>query len=66
MVDMPVASAPSSFITLCSIGSPWQSQPGTKRTSWPALRRLRTTMSLRILLSRWPMWMVPLADGGPS
>ncbi len=28
--------------------------------------RVRTTRSLSTLLSRWPMWIEPLAKGGPS
>ena len=47
-------------------GSPWQSQPGWYGASWPAMRRVRTTRSFRILLSAVPRWRWPLAYGGPS
>ena len=54
------------FSTACSIGNPWQSQPGTYGASKPASVRDLTMMSLRILLTAWPRWMSPLAYGGPS
>ncbi len=57
---------PSSLSTFSSIGRPWQSQPGTYGASKPACDFERTTMSFRILLSAVPMWMCPLAYGGPS
>ena len=42
------------FSTACSIGNPWQSQPGTYGASKPASVRDLTMMSLRILLTAWP------------
>ena len=39
-------------------GSP---SPGRRRALWPAIVRDFTTMSLRTLLSAWPMWMCPFA-----
>ena len=62
-------SLPFSFMsvtTLCSMGRPWQSQPGTYGTRIPSIRRERTTMSFSTLLRRWPRWIDPLAYGGPS
>ena len=40
--------------TLCSIGRPWQSQPGTYGLSNPAIVSERTTRSLSTLLSKVP------------
>ena len=60
-MDMLFFFDPSSLSTLCSIGSPWQSHPGTYTASKPAICRERTMMSLRILLRAVPMWMCPLA-----
>ena len=57
---------PSSRSTFSSIGRPWQSQPGTYGASKPSMLCDFTTMSLRILLSAWPMWISPFAYGGPS
>ena len=56
----------SSVITLCSIGRPWVSQPGTKRTRRPSISAPRTTKSFSTLLSMCPMWIGPFAYGGPS
>src|SRR6185369_16945724 len=56
----------SSCITLCSMGRPWQSQPGTYAQSRPRIVLDRTTRSFSVLFIRWPMWMLPLAYGGPS
>ena len=53
-------------ITLCSMGKPWQSQPGTKVTWCPCIRRERTTKSFNTLLRRCPRCRFPLAKGGPS
>ena len=57
---------PNFFSTAISIGRPWQSQPGTYGARWPASSFDLTVMSLRILLTAWPMWIEPLAYGGPS
>src|SRR5205807_827796 len=55
------------FFSICtSIGMPWQSQPGTYGASKPASDFDLTMMSLRILFTAVPMWMSPLAYGGPS
>ena len=68
-------SASSSFIlpfftssptTRCSMGRPWQSQPGVYGTRMPSMSRLRTTMSFSTLFTMWPTWIGPLAYGGPS
>jgi hypothetical protein len=47
--------------TCSSMGRPWQSQPGTKGASCPAMLRLRTTRSFRILLRAVPRWIWPFA-----
>ena len=47
---------PSARDTLCSIGMPWQSHPGTNGERLPSIERERTTKSLRILLSAVPRW----------
>jgi isoleucyl-tRNA synthetase len=47
-------------------GKPWQSQPGTYGARWPDSSFDLTVMSFRILLTAWPMWIAPLAYGGPS
>ena len=52
--------------TWCSIGNPWQSQPGTYTALKPSIERDLTITSLRTLLSMVPRWMLPLAYGGPS
>lgn len=39
---------------------------GTYCASKPASTLERTMMSLRILFTAWPMWISPLAYGGPS
>ena len=57
---------PYFFSIWISIGMPWQSQPGTYCASKPAIWRLLTTTSFRILLTAWPMWMSLFAYGGPS
>ena len=57
---------PRSCWILCSIGRPWQSHPGTYGVWWPCIERKRRITSLSVLLIRWPMWMSPLAKGGPS
>ena len=57
---------PCCFSICTSIGMPWQSHPGTYGASKPASDFDFTTMSLRILLTAWPMWMSPFAYGGPS
>src|SRR5205085_1547538 len=54
-------SRPSSLSTWCSMGSPWQSHPGTYTALRPSIERDFTTKSFRILLSAVPMWMCPLA-----
>jgi hypothetical protein len=61
-----IFSAPSVFSTMCSIGWPWQSQPGTYGATNPRIVLYRTTRSLSTLLNAVPMWMSPLAYGGPS
>ena len=55
----------SSWI-LCSIGSPWQSHPGTYGVRHPASVLNRRSTSFNVLLITCPMWMSPLANGGPS
>src|SRR6185312_12277434 len=65
-VDICAFFEPSSLSTLISIGSPWQSQPGTYGESKPAMVFDLTTKSFRILLNAVPKWMRPLAYGGPS
>jgi hypothetical protein len=55
-----------SLTTLNSIGSPWQSHPGTYGARKPSIERDFTMMSLRILFSAVPMWTSPFANGGPS
>jgi hypothetical protein len=45
---------PSSRSTFSSIGSPWQSYPGTYGASKPAIDAALTTMSFRILLRAVP------------
>src|SRR6185437_11449097 len=57
---------PNFFSTAISIGRPWQSQPGTYGARKPAISFERTTISLRILLTAWPRWILPFAYGGPS
>ena len=57
---------PCFFSMAFSIGRPWQSQPGVYSASNPSSWRALTIMSLRILLTAWPMWIWPLAYGGPS
>src|SRR3954470_1409855 len=57
---------PRDSSTLISIGSPWQSHPGTYGASNPAMVFDFTTKSFRHLLSACPRWMGPLAYGGPS
>ena len=52
---------PCAFSTWCSIGRPWQSQPGTYGASNPDSVLLRTMMSFSTLLTAWPMWMSPFA-----
>jgi len=52
--------------TLSSIGSPWQSHPGTNAARLPSSSWFLLMKSLRILLSAWPMCRSPLAYGGPS
>ena len=52
---------PSSWSTFSSMGSPWQSQPGTYGASNPAMVRDRTTTSFSTLFSTCPMWIFPLA-----
>src|ERR1041385_3016991 len=53
-----------SCVTLNSIGSPWQSQPGIYGALNPRSVLYLTMMSLRILLSAVPMCTSPLAKGG--
>jgi hypothetical protein len=48
---------PSSFSTFSSIGSPWQSQPGTYGAHRPVIARCFTMTSFRTLLSAVPRWM---------
>ncbi len=57
---------PSFSSTLISIGSPWQSHPGTYGASNPAIVFVFTTKSLMHLLSACPRWIAPFAYGGPS
>src|SRR5207342_3145747 len=64
--DMSRFFGPSSRSTRNSIGRPWQSYPTTYGASNPAIERDLTTSSFRILFSAVPMWMLPLAYGGPS
>ncbi len=54
-------SRPSSLSTWCSMGRPWQSQPGTYTALKPSIPRDFTTRSFITLLSTWPMWMLPFA-----
>ena len=61
-----IFSGPSVFSTMCSMGWPWQSQPGTYGVKKPRCAWDLFTKSLRILLKAWPMWMGPFAYGGPS
>ena len=54
----------STFISLssaCSIGRPWQSQPGTYGARRPRSAWALTVTSFRILFKAWPMWMCPFA-----
>ena len=55
-----------SFTTLNSMGSPWQSQPGTNGARNPAIVFDFTIRSFSTLFSAVPMWTSPLAKGGPS
>ena len=57
---------PCFFSTWCSIGRPWQSQPGTYGASKPSSWCDLTTMSLSTLLTAVADVIAPLAYGGPS
>src|SRR2546428_84858 len=60
------AFRPTSRSTSSSIGSPWQSHPGTYGANRPLIARYFTITSFRTLFSASPMRMWPLAYGGPS